>query len=238
MACGPDRPDAPPADGSNALEPPASAPGSRGAADADAGPAESASAVPRVVFIGTSLTAGYGLADPLSQSWPARTAELAREAGIPIELVNAGVSGDTSAGGVRRIGALLGRPTDVVVIELGANDGLRGLQVEALRSNLAAVVDTVRRLRPESRIVLVPMEAPRNLGDAYVESFRSVYTDLGARQEVTLAPFLLDGVAGDPRLNQADGLHPTSEGHRIMARTLWSTLRPLLEDVSRTRDNR
>jgi acyl-CoA thioesterase-1 len=186
---------------------------------------------PRVVFVGTSLTAGYGLDDPTAEAWPARVAELAREAGSPIRVVNGGVSGDTSAGGLRRLRGLLEEETAAVVIELGANDGLRGLPVDALRDNLDAAVDTVTRYAPEAGVVIVRMQAPPNLGPDYVAGFDRVFDDLDARAGVLVSPFILEGVAADPRLNQPDGIHPVAEGHRLMAERVWPTIAGALGEV-------
>ena len=218
-------PDADRAAASPAVEPRTGAAGS----DAGAGPAPADAALPadapRVVFVGTSLTAGYGLADPARQAWPARVAELAREDGAPLRIVNAGVSGDTSAGGLRRVAALLDPAPAAVVLELGANDGLRGLPVDELRRNLDAAVDSIRRIAPAAAILVVRMEAPRNLGTEYVEAFAGVFDALDAQGGVVVTPFLLDGVAGVPALNQADGIHPVAEGHERMARIVWPVLR-------------
>jgi len=139
--------------------------------------------------------------------------------------VNAGVSGDTSAGGLRRVSPLLTPAPAGVVLELGANDGLRGLPTTELRSNLEAMVDSVRKYAPNAPIVVTRMEAPRNLGPKYVETFSAVFDSLDARAGVTVTDFLLEGVAGVAELNQGDGIHPIAEGHRRMAETVWPTLR-------------
>ncbi|MDT8368073.1 MAG: arylesterase [Longimicrobiales bacterium] len=207
------------------LEPPREAPGS---VTDDAGRTSG----PRVVFVGTSLTAGYGLARPTTMSWVGQVSALAADEGTPIEAVNAGVSGDTSAGGLRRIAAHLTVPTDAVVLELGANDGLRGLPVAALARNLASAIDTIRAHAPDAAIVVARMEAPPNLGAAYVESFSAVFDSLEARGDVRVTPFLLEGVAGIPALNQRDGIHPLPEGHRRLAETVWPTLREALTHAS------
>ncbi len=192
---------------------------------------ETVADAPTVVFVGTSLTAGFGLPDPGVEAWPARVADLARAAGAPIHVVNAGVSGDTSAGGLRRIVRLLDPPPSVVVLELGANDGLRGLPVADLERNLGAAVDSLRLHAPSAAIVVARMEAPRNLGAEYVDAFAAVYDSLATRPGVVVTPFLLDGVAGVPALNQADGIHPVAEGHRRMAEIVWPILRARLLDA-------
>jgi acyl-CoA thioesterase-1 len=143
-------------------------------------------------------------------------------------VVNAGVSGDTSAGGLRRIDWLLKLPIAVLVLELGANDMLRGLDVEALRANLDAIVRRTRTAYPDARFVVVGMRAAPNLGSAYGEAFEAVFPEVARRQGAALIPFLLEGVAGDARLNQADGIHPTAKGHERIAETVWGVLRPTL----------
>ena len=180
----------------------------------------------RVVFLGTSLTAGLGL-DP-DQAYPALIQRRIDSAGLPYEAVNAGVSGETSAGARRRIDWLLREPVSVLVIETGANDGLRGLEVDSLRSNVQAIIDEARRLSPAPAIILVGMRAPPNLGMAYARRFREVYRDLAEENDLPLVPFLLDGVAGVASLNQADMIHPTAEGQRRMADVVWTVLEPVL----------
>lgn len=184
----------------------------------------------RVLFVGTSLTAGLGL-DP-SEAYPAIIAEKIDSAGLPFEVVNAGVSGETSSGALRRIDWLLREPVDVLVLETGANDGLRGVPVATLRSNIERIIERVREARPEASILLVQMEALPNLGAKYTSDFRAVYPELAAANGVTLVPFLLEGVAGRPALNQADGIHPTAEGARLAAAVVWETLAPVLEERS------
>ena len=182
---------------------------------------------PRVVVIGTSLTAGYGLPSP-DESYVARLQEMADSAGVPARLVNAGVSGETSAGGLRRIGWVVRDTVDVLVLELGANDGLRGQDTEALATNLGAIVDSTRAHWPAAEIVLVGMRAPPNLGAAYTSAFDAVFPRVARQKSATLVPFLLDGVAGVRELNQDDGIHPTVEGHRRLARNVWPILLPAL----------
>jgi len=183
---------------------------------------------PRVVFMGTSLTAGLGLPGP-EDAWPARLAELADSAGLPLQAVNAGVSGDTSAGGLRRLEWILREPLDVLVVELGANDGLRGQDPDATADNLRRIVRGTRERYPGARVLLCAMEAPPNMGDAYTERFRAIFPEVARETGAELVPFLLDGVAGIPALNQDDGMHPTPEGHRRMAANAW----PSLESVVR-----
>jgi len=190
--------------------------------------------LPRVVFLGTSLTAGLGLSSP-DEAYVARVAALADSAGLPIRAINAGVSGETSAGGLRRLDWILRDPVDVLVLELGANDGLRGQDPTAMEANLAAIIDRTRERNPGVRVVLAGMEAPPNLGAQYTQAFRDVFPRVAAGHGASLVPFLLEGVAADPDLNQADGIHPTAEGHRIVARTVWRVLLPVLEDGAERR---
>lgn len=182
---------------------------------------------PVVLFLGTSLTAGYGL--PVEQAYPNLIAHRIDSLGLPYRVVNAGVSGETSAGGLRRIDWLLREPVAVLVLELGANDGLRGLEPAAMSRNLQEIVDRTLAAHPEARIVVAGMEAPPNMGDRFTDAFRTVFHELARRNEAVLIPFLLDGVAADPDLNQADGIHPTAEGQRIVAETVWGYLQPLLQ---------
>jgi acyl-CoA thioesterase-1 len=185
-----------------------------------------AAAAPVVLFLGTSLTAGYGLA--AEQAYPALVQQRIDSAGLPFRVVNAGVSGETSAGGLRRIDWLLREPVAVLVLELGANDGLRGLDPEVMRRNLQGIIDRTRAAHPDARIVIAGMEAPPNLGDPYTTAFREVFPSLAEHNRAVLIPFLLEGVAADPNLNQADGIHPTAEGQRRIAGRVWSYVEPLL----------
>lgn len=184
---------------------------------------------PAVLFIGTSLTAGYGL-EP-DQAFPVLVQRKADSAGTPIRAINAGVSGETSAGALHRIDWALRSPADVVVIETGANDALRALPVAAARANIAAILERVKALKPNARVFLVQMEAPPNLGNAYTAAFHGMYGDLAREKGVTLIPFLLQGVAGNPALNQGDGVHPNAKGERIVAETVWTALEPALAGV-------
>lgn len=198
------------------------------------GAAEGSRASGRVVFLGTSLTAGYGLADPAEEGWVGRIRDRVDSLGLPLEVTNAGVSGDTSAGGLARLDWILRRPVDVLVVELGANDGLRGQSPAALEENLRAIVARTRARYPDAAVVLVGMEAPPNLGTAYVDDFRAVFTRVAREMDTALVPFLLEDVAGDPALNQADGIHPTAAGHARMAETVWPVLAPVLRRAGET----
>jgi acyl-CoA thioesterase-1 len=181
----------------------------------------------RIVFLGTSLTAGYGLADP-SLAYPALIQQRIDSAGLPYRVVNAGVSGATSADTRRSIDWIMADPVSVLVVETGANDGLRGLDVDSMRANIQAILDRARRQSPPPRLMLVGMEAPPNYGADYTRRFREVFPDLARRNGAAFVPFLLQGVAGVDSLNQADGIHPTPAGQRIVAATVWRTLAPLL----------
>lgn len=183
----------------------------------------------RVLFIGTSLTAGLGL-DPDS-AYPAVLQQLADSNNLRVAMVNAGLSGETSAGALRRVDWLLQEPSEVVVIETGANDGLRGLNPDSTRANLVAIIQAVRAAKPDTRILLAQMEAPPNLGPRYTRAFHDAFLNVARDEGVTLIPFFLEGVAGVPELNQSDGIHPTEEGARRAARNMWLTLAPVLREV-------
>ena len=179
------------------------------------------------MFVGTSLTAGLGV-DP-GQAYPALIQQRIEKEGLPWRVVNAGVSGETSAGARRRLEWLLDhRDVAVLVIETGANDGLRAQDPGATRANIEAMFERAARESPPPRMVLVGMQAPPNYGSEYARRFRALYPELAAKHQAPLVPFLLEGVAGVPGLNQADGVHPTPEGHRRMADTVWGVLGPLL----------
>jgi acyl-CoA thioesterase-1 len=205
-------------------------PDERAAADAPepAGAAEAADDVPRIVCLGDSLTAGLGVAE--ENAYPALLEHRLRAAGQDYEVVNAGVSGDTSAGGLRRLDWSLRGNVRVLIVALGANDGLRGLPVAEMEKNLAAIIE--RAQSRGIRVLLAGMEAPPNFGPAYTSEFRRVYARLAARYHVTFIPFFLEGVAGRAALNQPDGIHPTAEGHRVIADRFWRELQPMLADVS------
>ena len=186
-----------------------------------------------VLFFGTSLTAGYGL-DP-SIAFPNLVAEKAADAGTPIVAVNAGLSGETSAGALRRIDWTLRKPVDIVVLETGGNDALRALDADSLKTNIRGVVARIRALQPQARILLAVMEAPPNLGARYTAMFRKAYQEVAAEENLTLIPFLLEKVAGFDSLNQADGVHPNDKGERIVADNVWRTLQPVVQEVISSR---
>ncbi len=175
-------------------------------------------------MLGDSLTAGLGL-EP-GQAYPALLQQRIDAEGLNFEVANAGVSGDTSAGGLSRLAWALGPDTRVLIVALGGNDALRGLPAEALTRNLATIIEGAQARR--IAVLLTGMEAPPNFGRAYATSFRQVYLDLAEKYHVALVPFLLQGVAGVESLNQRDGIHPTADGARIIADTVWAALRPML----------
>lgn len=192
-------------------------------------PAAAARKRPQVVVFGDSLTAGLGL-EP-SQAYPALLQQRIDAAGFDYEVVNAGVSGDTSAGGLSRVDWVLGPDVRVLVVAFGGNDGLRGLPAEELKRNLGEIIH--RAQAKHVNVVLAGMEAPPNLGKAYTDGFRDVYASLAREAHIPLVPFLLAGVAGVASLNQADGIHPTAEGARMAADNVWPLLQPLLERPTR-----
>ena len=191
-----------------------------------AAPPPAAPGKKRLLFFGNSLTAGYGV-EP-DQAFPALVGDRIDSLALGYEVVNAGLSGETTAGGPSRVGWILRQPVDIFVLELGGNDGLRGLPLTDTRRNLLAIIDTVRRRSPGAQIVLAGMQIPPNLGASYASDFKALYEEIAKEKGLVLIPFLLEGVGGDRRLNQPDGIHPTPTGHRIVARTVWAVLRPLL----------
>ena len=185
---------------------------------------------PRVLFLGTSLTAGLGV-DPDS-AYPSVIQRLANDAKLEIDVINGGLSGETSAGALRRAEWLLSQRVAVLVIETGANDGLRGLDPDTTAANIAALIARARASQPGAAIVLVQMEAPPNLGQTYTRRFRALYARVAQATGVRLLPFLLDGVGGRPEFNQDDGIHPNPEGARRVAANVVRGLRPVLDSLS------
>lgn len=186
-----------------------------------------------VLIVGTSLTAGLGL-DP-NDAYPAVLQRKADSAGYRVHVVAAGVSGETSAGALRRIDWLLQKPADVIVVETGANDGLRGLNIDSTRTNLLEILRRSAAARPRARLFLVQMEAPPNLGPRYTTSFRSMFPEVASEGHAELIPFLLDGVAGVAELNQSDGIHPNERGSFIVAENVWRALEPALRQITGVR---
>ncbi len=194
-----------------------------------------AAAEPRmIVFYGDSLTAGYGLDDPATQAYPALIQAKIDEAGLDWKVLNAGLSGDTTSGGLRRLDWVLRRPADIFVLELGGNDGLRGLPLELVEKNLNAIIDRVQTKNPATSVVLTGMRMPVNMG-TYATNFDAIFPKLAGQRDLAFIPFLLEGVGGIARLNLPDGIHPTAEGHQKVADTVWSVLAPLLQPATAKR---
>lgn len=192
-------------------------------------PAARDAAPPAVIFLGTSLTAGYGLT--ADQAYPAVVERLSARDGLPIRSVNAGLSGETSAGALRRADWVLRTPAEVVVVETGANDGLRALDVGDTRENITRLVRRIQRVKPEARVLLVQMEAPPNFGAEYAARFRNMYPEIAAATGATLVPFLLEGVAAVREMNQPDGIHPNVPGSERVADNVWAALKPVVQEI-------
>lgn len=188
---------------------------------------EASSSTKTILFYGNSITAGYGL--DLSEAFPALIENKIDSLGLKYKVVNAGVSGETSAAGLTRIDWVLKQPVDIFVLELGANDGLRGIKLTETKKNLKGIIDKVREKYPEVEIILAGMEIPPSMGKEYTKEFREMFQDLAAENKVHFIPFLLEGVAGEPGLNLPDGIHPTAEGHKILVKNVWAILGPLLK---------
>ena len=183
---------------------------------------------PKIAILGDSLTAGLGLLD--TQSFPHLLQLKINADGFHYEVINAGVSGDTSAGGLRRLDWVLKEDVRVVIVALGANDGLRGLSVSEMKHNVGKIIETARA--KNVNVILAGMEAPPNYGPEYVAAFRQAYRELAQEHKVLFIPFLLDKVAGESTLNQGDGIHPNAQGAAIVADTVWNALKPLLDQIS------
>ena len=183
-----------------------------------------------VLFLGDSLSAGFGL--PEAAAFPALVQQKIRQYNLDFQVINAGVSGDTSAGGLRRVDWLLRRSVAVLVLELGGNDGLRAVDLEDTRRNLQAIITRFRRENPELKVVIAGMMIPPNLGPRYSQQFQSLFPQLAKANDATLIPFLLEGVGGVPELNLPDGIHPTVEGHKIVADVVWKYLEPVLQSMA------
>lgn len=179
-----------------------------------------------ILFFGDSITAGYGL--EAEQAFPALIQEKIDSLNLNYTVVNAGLSGETTAGGLRRVDWILRQDVDVFVLELGGNDGLRGIDPQNTKQNLQGIIDKVEQKDPEVEIILTGMQAPPNLGDRYTSEFQGIYQELSAENDVIFMPFILEDVAGNPELNLPDGIHPTTEGHKIVAENLWEILKPIL----------
>nr|WP_068886544.1 arylesterase [Pedobacter panaciterrae] len=179
-----------------------------------------------ILFFGTSLTAGYGLEQ--GEAYPELLQKRLDSLKLPYKAINGGLSGETSAAGKNRIDWLLKQPIAVFVLELGANDGLRGIAVNETTANLQIIIDKVKKKYPQAKMILTGMEVPPNMGAKYASDFRNMFKELAAKNEMVFVPFLLEGVAGIPRLNQNDGIHPTAEGQKILAENVWKKLKDVL----------
>ena len=182
--------------------------------------------VKTIVFFGNSITAGYGL--EMSEAFPALIQRKIDSLALPYKVVNAGVSGETSSGGDGRIDWVLRQPVDVFVLELGGNDGLRGIPVTETRKNLQSIIDKVKAKNPAVKIIIAGMQIPPNMGKQYTGEFRSMYPELAKKNDIALIPFLLEGVGGEAKFNQDDGIHPTAEGQKILAQNVWEVLKGML----------
>ena len=184
------------------------------------------SAIKTILFFGNSLTAGYGV-DPI-QAFPAIIQRKLDSFHLPYKAINAGVSGETTSGGLARVDWILRQTPDIFVLELGGNDGLRGIPLPETRKNLQAIINRVKEKSPQTKIILAGMMLPPNMGPQYTRGFQSIYPDLAKANQVSLIPFLLEGVGGEANLNQADGIHPTAEGHKVVAENVWKVLKTML----------
>lgn len=180
--------------------------------------------------MGDSITAGYGLSH--EEAFPSLIQDRIDELGIPFVVVNAGISGDTSTGGASRIGWILRNPVDILVVELGGNDGLRGIPPDVTRSSLRQIIRSTLEAYPDCRIIVAGMQVPPNIGHEYTATFRSIFPEVAEEFGAALIPFVLEGVGGIPELNQPDGIHPTAEGHQIVAETVWKILKPEINRIT------
>ena len=187
---------------------------------------DSAAKEKTIVFFGNSLTAGYGV-DP-TEAYPALIQNKIDSLHLNYKVINAGVSGETSSGGNGRINWILRQPVDIFVLELGGNDGLRGIPLSETRKNLQAIIDTVKAKYPDAKIMLEGMQIPPNMGQRYATEFKNIYPELAEKNNIVLVPFLLKNVGGNAKLNQQDGIHPTAEGHKVVAQNVWEVLKGIL----------
>ncbi|MEM8508483.1 MAG: arylesterase [Bacteroidota bacterium] len=180
-----------------------------------------------ILFFGDSLTAGYGI--ELEEAFPALIQNRLDSLNLGYTVINSGLSGETTSGGLNRLSWVLNQEVDVFVLELGANDGLRGIPLDETRNNLQAMIDLVKKKNATTRIVLAGMQIPPNMGPEYTTEFRKIFPELAESNEIPLIPFLLDGVAGIPELNLEDGIHPSPEGHQIVGENVWAILQDVVQ---------
>src|SRR5450755_2531872 len=190
-------------------------------------PVISAAKIKTILFFGNSITAGYGV-DP-SEAFPALIQKKIDSLKLNYKVINGGVSGETSSGGNSRVNWILRQPVDIFVLELGGNDGLRGIPLAETKKNLQAIIDKVKAKYPGVKLVLAGMQIPPNMGQQYATEFKNLYPGLAEENRIALIPFLLQGVGGDPKLNQQDGIHPTAEGHKIVAENVWNLLKTMMK---------
>ena len=188
--------------------------------------AETADSDKKILFFGDSLTAGYGL--EMGEAFPSVIQQKIDSLGLNYSVINAGLSGETTASGKNRLDWVLEEDIDIVIIELGANDGLRGIPLTETASNLQAMVDQVQKELPNAKIILAGMKIPPNMGPEYTAEFENIFPNLASEEQIAIIPFLLEGVAGIPELNQADGIHPTEKGQKLVAENVWKVLKPML----------
>lgn len=181
----------------------------------------------RIIFFGDSLTAGYGL-DDVEDAFPGIIQSKIDSLDLKYTVVNSGISGETTAGGKNRIDWVLNQQPDIFILELGANDGLRGVNLKGTKSNLQFIIDAVKEKYPATKIVLAGMQIPPNMGQDYATEFKNIFPELAAKNDIALIPFLLENVGGISSLNQSDGIHPTKKGHKILAQNTWEVLKPIL----------
>lgn len=179
-----------------------------------------------ILFFGDSLTAGYGI--ELEEAFPALIQQRLDSLGMDYTVINSGLSGETTSGGLNRIKWVLNQKVDVFVLELGANDGLRGIPLDQTQSNLQAIIEEVKNKNPDTQIILAGMQIPPNMGPEYTTEFRQLFPELADKNDIPLIPFLLDGVAGIPEMNLEDGIHPTPEGHKIVTENVWNVLKEVV----------
>jgi acyl-CoA thioesterase I len=179
-----------------------------------------------ILCYGNSLTAGYGV--DLNEAYPALLQKRIDSLGLKYKVINAGLSGETSAAGINRLDWVLKQPVEIFILELGANDGLRGISVKLTRQNLQTIIDKVKKISPQAKIVLAGMRIPPSMGDAYAKDFEKIFPDLAAKNDIALIPFLLNGVGGEAKYNQGDGVHPTAEGYKLVMENVWVVLKKIL----------